>query len=237
MSGGYCLRGPRNLGSAVTACEDIGFSKRSPAHVSLQGLRPLNLFQELHQNPIDQQQIYEYIWCIMMQWWFGGLLTRNSGNIYKLLSKDSLDFASIRHFVWSDNLQMLRLEPESFLATVEPSNGVAVSGSLAAPAPAPAPPAPRKETIPVATVSIPATAVPWPWEIRIWDVLDSKIVSQLWSKVLRMVPALFFSEFHTTHISPLLCRILSRLMLAARSKVTWHYICWILSRWVFHVKW
>ena len=58
---------------------------------------------------------------------------------------------------------MLRLEPESFLATVEPSNGVAVSGSLAAPpaAPAaPAPPAARKETIPVATVSIPATAVP-----------------------------------------------------------------------------
>eukprot|EP00438_Fugacium_kawagutii_P006036 Skav202275 [mRNA] locus=scaffold3044:69649:74743:- [translate_table: standard] len=43
---------------------------------------------------------------------------------------DALEFASIRHFLWSDDVTMLRLEPDSFLAHVEPSAGRPLLGVL-----------------------------------------------------------------------------------------------------------
>ncbi|CAK8994140.1 Far upstream element-binding protein 1 (FBP) (FUSE-binding protein 1) [Durusdinium trenchii] len=59
--------------------------------------------------------------------------SKNDANAYVIAVVDnmeSLELASIRHFLWSEELKMIQLEAESFIARVDPHAGNVVSNAL-----------------------------------------------------------------------------------------------------------
>ncbi|CAE7254127.1 unnamed protein product [Symbiodinium natans] len=105
--------------------------------------------------------------------------SKGEGNAYVIAVVDNvenLEHASLRHFIWSDDAAMLRLEADSYIARVDPARGTPVStGPAAAPsdersraaplAPkakaweakaAPKPKAARKLSVSIPSASVPA---------------------------------------------------------------------------------